>query len=89
MWTIARGYIKKVAVKGLSNFAKTNHRYKCRRAVSYEFLQNCDISYLLVYKKTDSRSRLFVFDILLVKIFEIFSDKLASLLYAVNRTQWV
>lgn len=43
----------------------------------------------LVYKKTDSRSRLFVFDILLVKIFEIFSDKLASLLDAVNRTQWV
>lgn len=41
---------------------------------------------VLVYKKTDSRSRLFVFDILLVKIFEIFSDKLASLLYAVNRT---
>lgn len=40
-------------------------------------------------QKTDSRSRLFVFDILLVKIFEIFSDKLASLLYAVNRTQWV
>ena len=37
----------------------------------------------------NSRSRLFVFDILLVKIFEIFSDKLASLLYAVNRTQWV
>ena len=30
-----------------------------------------------------------VCDILLVKIFEIFSDKLASLLYAVNRTQWV
>lgn len=44
---------------------------------------------VLVYKKTDSRSRLFVFDILLVKIFEIFSDKIASLLYAVNRTQWV
>lgn len=44
---------------------------------------------VLVYKKTDSRSRLFVFDILLVKIFEIFFDKLASLLYAVNRTQWV
>ena len=44
---------------------------------------------VLVYKKTDSGSRLFVFDILLVKIFEIFSDKLASLLYAVNRTQWV
>lgn len=44
---------------------------------------------VLVYKKTDSRSRLFVFDILLVKIFEIFSDKLASLLYAVNRTQRV
>lgn len=44
---------------------------------------------VLVYKKTDSISRLFVFDILLVKIFEIFSDKLASLLYAVNRTQWV
>ena len=43
----------------------------------------------LVYKKTDSRSRLFLFDILLVKIFEIFSDKFASLLYAVNRTQWV
>lgn len=42
-----------------------------------------------VQKKTDSRSRLFLFDILLVKIFEIFSDKLASLLYAVNRTQWV
>lgn len=40
-------------------------------------------------QKTDSRSRLFLFDILLVKIFEIFSDKLASLLYAVNRTQWV
>ena len=30
-----------------------------------------------------------LFDILLVKIFEIFFDKLASLLYAVNRTQWV
>ena len=44
---------------------------------------------VLVYKKTDSISRLFEFDILLVKIFEVFSDKLASLLYAVNRTQWV
>lgn len=44
---------------------------------------------VLVYKKTDSISRLFVFDILLVKIFEIFSDKIASLLDAVNRTQWV
>ena len=48
-----------------------------------------DLKKVLVYKKTDSRGRLFVFDILLVKIFEIFSDKLASLLYAVNRTQWV
>lgn len=48
-----------------------------------------DLKKDLVYKKTDSRSRLFLFDILLVKIFEIFSDKLASLLYAVNRTQWV
>ena len=48
-----------------------------------------DLKKVLVYKKTDSRSRLFVFDILLVKIFEIFSDKLASLLYAVNRTQRV
>lgn len=48
-----------------------------------------DLKEVLVYKKTDSISRLFAFDILLVKIFEIFSDKLASLLYAVNRTQWV
>lgn len=47
-----------------------------------------DLKEVLVYKKTDSRSRLFVFDMLLVKIFEIF-DKLASLLDAVNRTQWV
>mgnify|MGYP000865697813 CR=1 FL=1 len=31
----------------------------------------------------------FLFDILFVKIFEIFFDKLASLLYAINRTQWV
>ena len=48
-----------------------------------------DFKKVSVYKKTDSISRLFVFDILLVKIFEIFSDKLASLLDAVNRTQWV
>lgn len=48
-----------------------------------------DLKKVLVYKKTDSRSRLFALDILLVKIFEIFSDKLESLLYAVNRTQWV
>ena len=48
-----------------------------------------DLKKVLVYKKTDSRSRLFVFDILFVKIFEIFFDKLASLLYAINRTQWV
>lgn len=40
-------------------------------------------------QKTDSRSCLFALDILLVKIFEIFFDKLASLLYAINRTQWV
>ncbi len=48
-----------------------------------------DLKKVLVYKKTDSRSCLFALDILLVKIFEIFSDKLASLLDTVNRTQWV
>lgn len=48
-----------------------------------------DLKKVLVYKKTDSRSCLFALDILLVKIFEIFFDKLASLLYAINRTQWV
>lgn len=57
--------------------------------VQYLCTDMADLKKVLVYKKTDSRSRLFVFDILLVKIFEIFSDKLASLLYAVNRTQWV
>lgn len=40
-------------------------------------------------KGVNIRSRLFALDILLVKIFEIFFDKLASLLYAINRTQWV
>lgn len=57
--------------------------------VQYLCTDMADLKEVLVYKKTDSRSRLFVFDILLVKIFEIFSDKIASLLYAVNRTQWV
>ncbi len=57
--------------------------------VQYLCTDIADLKKVLVYKKTDSRSRLFLFDILLVKIFEIFSDKLASLLYAVNRTQWV
>lgn len=42
-----------------------------------------------VQKNRQQKPSVFLFDILLVKIFEIFSDKLASLLYAVNRTQWV
>lgn len=41
------------------------------------------------YRRLEKSFSVFVFDILLVKIFEIFSDKIASLLYAVNRTQWV
>ena len=64
----------------------------CKRVYKKSCGKGTDMADLkkdLVYKKTDSKSRLFVFDILLVKIFEIFSDKLASLLYAVNRTQWV
>lgn len=42
-----------------------------------------------VQKNRQQKPSVFLFDILLIKIFEIFSDKLASLLYAVNRTQWV